>query len=151
MTKELENNVNLFTLVPDLFSVVGKPGYDVSMPQGVDRCKSDILAPPEYYASSQVSRQMQVVHTYPFSRLCAHHLRVQKGSHQKLSMKINSFLANLWPLFWPRTNQITAWSCKYTRFFSSHPLSTLRFENHIKKSVIVKLYRAVGDDSKLKL
>ena len=40
---------------------------------------------------------------------------------------------------------------KSTQFFSSYPLSALRFENHVHKSVIAQLYRAVGDDSKFKL
>ena len=61
-----------------------------------DRCKLDMLAPPEYYVRPQVSRQMQVGHAYPLPRLSAHRLLslVQKDSCQKLSMKRNYFLAN---------------------------------------------------------
>ena len=36
-------------------------------------------------------------------------------------------------------------------FFSSYPLSALSFESHIEKNIIVHLYRAVDDNSKLKL
>ena len=50
--------------------VVGKSGYDDSMPQ-VSR---QMQVGPEYGFRPQVSRQMQVVHAYPLSRLSVHHL-----------------------------------------------------------------------------
>ena len=96
----------------------------------------------DYSCRPQVSRQIPIVglkwvgrcclsivklgHAYPMVRLSVHHLL--RDCRRKLSMKRNSFLSNHWPLFYPRTNQITAWSFRDPKSFLSHPLSTLHFE-----------------------
>ena len=90
--------------------------------------------------------------SYPFSRLCAHHLLrgYKKDSRQKLSTKRNFFQPIIDFCFNQEPIRLLHGPIK-SLVFSSHPLSTLRFKNHIQESVIVQLYRAVGDDSKLKL
>ena len=111
-----------------------------------DKCfkprKSKVVGKWGYRLRPQVNRQMPSVglkwvgrcclssvtlgHAFPTSHLSVHHLL--RDSRRKLPMKRNSFLPNHWPLFHPRTNQITAWSCKNPKPFSSHPFSTLRFK-----------------------
>ena len=77
-------------------------------------------------------------HAYPLSLLSVDHLL--RDFHQKLSMKRNFFLPSHWPLFYPRTNQITAWSFRNPKSFSSHPLPTLCFEDCRSATIISAIF-----------
>ena len=115
-----------------------------------------VVGNPEFHTRPQMSRQMHRVgfkwvgrcclsidklgHVYPLSRLSVNHLL--RDSYQKLSMKINFYEPNHWPLLQSRTNQITAWSFRNPKSFSFHPLSTLRFKE-CRSTIIISAILAL--------